>query len=174
MIRNKKTLNIFDHYYEYIGWRYKSPKTANTFTHFVKSISNPKKQNSESLEVCQDINLLVNSEPVKVKYRNGKIVFHNIILYDGLIRLSAKYELFRSYYDYDTSKEFYYANSIIKYILNNIALKHISSADFGMLFKQIKIFEDTNKDKLFDDEIKYYTKHKIYKALQEKYPEYNF
>lgn len=163
--------NIFDQYVEYFVWR-KNPKESNTFACFVKHISIPKNQNEDTRKACEDIKNLTSCMPIEIQYSTGISKLHNEVFYYSLHDLELRHWNYDNCRDYKSMKIFYYSNSIVKYLLKNIAVENLTGADFHLLFKQVKRFEIQNE--MYDEEIKYYTKHKVYKALKNKYPEYAY
>jgi len=165
----EKTEYIFGEYDEYVGFSRKN-KEWNTFTHFVRFLKSSKnKNNIELQQALSYLDLLLDEEPTKIKYTDDATVKHNEFIYYSLSALIHRHSVFYNYTDYSTMKDFYYAFSILKYILKNVSVNNISHADFLMLSNLIKDFLSTNEDGLFNDEIKYLKKDKIYIQLQNKY-----
>ena len=170
MIENKKMFNIFEQYDEYIGFSRKN-KEWNTFTHFVRFLKSSKnKNNTELQQVLTDISLFINSEPIEMEFPHNTTKLHNQIIYHAIWYAFRRHEIFYNYTDYSCMKDFYYSNSLLKYLLKNICINKITEKDFKFLLSFIDSMKKTNEDELFDDDIKYYTKDKTFRALQKKYP----
>jgi len=158
-------------YMQYYSGR-KSKKKYNTFANFVKHISIPKNQDEDTRKVYEDIKILTSSMPIEIQYPSGISKSHNEIFYHFMCYLKLFYLLHESIDGPESMKNFYYSTSTVKYLLKNITVENLTGADFHLLLKQVKRFEIQNE--MYDEEIKYFTKHKVYKELENKYPEYAY
>ncbi len=165
---------IFDINYQYMQYysKRRSPKKYNTFANFVKHISIQKNQNKDTRKVYEDIKILTSSIPIEIQYSSGISKSHNEIFYHFMCYLELFYLLHDSIDSPKSMKKIYYSTSMVKYLLKNIAVENLTGADFHLLFKQVKRFEIQNE--MYDEDIKYFTKHKLYKELENKYPEYAY
>ncbi len=169
MVEKKKMFNIFEQYDEYVGFSRKN-KEWNTFTHFVRFLKSSKNKSDDELQqVLTDISFLTDSQPIEIEYADGSTKLHNEFIYHSVLLILHKHAVFYNYTDYSCMKSFYYANSLLKYLLKNIYIDNITEEDFKFLLSFIDSMRKTNEDELFDDDIKYYTKDKTFRALQKKY-----
>lgn len=170
-MNTQKIENVFGEYDEYVGWSRKN-KEWNTFTHFVRFLNSSKnKGNIEYQKILADLDYLLSAKSVEVGYVDGNMEKHNPLFGSAIIRMKRSHSLFNMCMDYSTLKPFYYSVSIMKYILNNIEINEITKDDFKVLSELINTFKATNQDGLYDDEIKFFTKHKTYKKLQLEHSE---
>ncbi len=181
MVNSEKTDFIFEQYDKYVGSSKKN-REWNTFTHFVRFLKSSKnKSSTEFQQALTYISLLIDSHPVEIEYADGSgSRVHNEFIYYAYHKLAfSAFPLYTNFFldttpKYHSIKQFYYANSILKYLLKNIHIDNITGHEFKMLFRINNQFKELNINNIYDDTIKYYTKNKVFQALHKKYPEYNY